>query len=225
MGAFQNQLRGIFIKSKRKASKQASKLVSKQHPSIRRAIGQYKQKIMFSTSLIRRTVLSSSRPPIQTWVARNKAYHCRAAASQILSNTRQQQRSKSSSSSAPAPDNAEGEASSSSSSSSDAQQQPHQYSLNEDGDVPVPPTNTTQPQNSEFINFPASSSSSSSSSDSRQKGGNLETQPLLLNAKEHVVGYLSRILNARVYDVAVETDLQHAKNLSTVSLYFLKLVS
>ncbi len=40
--------------------------------------------------------------------------------------------------------------------------------------------------------------------------------PVLLDAKEHVVGYLSRILNARVYDAAIETDLQHAKNLSAV---------
>lgn len=40
--------------------------------------------------------------------------------------------------------------------------------------------------------------------------------PILMNAKEHVVGYLSKILNARVYDAAIETELQHAKNLSTV---------
>jgi len=30
------------------------------------------------------------------------------------------------------------------------------------------------------------------------------------------VGYLSKILNARVYDAAKETELQHAKNLSAV---------
>jgi len=41
-----------------------------------------------------------------------------------------------------------------------------------------------------------------------------EDKPVLLNAKQHVVGYLSRILNARVYDAAIETDLQHAQNLS-----------
>lgn len=41
-----------------------------------------------------------------------------------------------------------------------------------------------------------------------------EGKPILLNAKEHAVGYLSRILNARVYEAAIETDLQHAKNLS-----------
>jgi hypothetical protein len=40
--------------------------------------------------------------------------------------------------------------------------------------------------------------------------------PVLLNSKEHAVGYLSKILNARVYDAAIETELQEAKNLSTV---------
>ncbi len=33
-------------------------------------------------------------------------------------------------------------------------------------------------------------------------------------------GYLGKILNAKVYDVAVETELQHAKNLSQVSSLF-----
>jgi hypothetical protein len=32
-------------------------------------------------------------------------------------------------------------------------------------------------------------------------------------------GYLGNILNAKVYDVAVETELQHAENLSQVSIY------
>lgn len=40
--------------------------------------------------------------------------------------------------------------------------------------------------------------------------------PVILDSKEHVVGYLSKILNARVYDAAIETELQHAKNLSSV---------
>ena len=35
-------------------------------------------------------------------------------------------------------------------------------------------------------------------------------------------GYLGRILNARVYDVAVETELQHAKNLSKVRLVLIE---
>jgi hypothetical protein len=43
-----------------------------------------------------------------------------------------------------------------------------------------------------------------------------EGKPVLLNAQEHAVGYLSKILNARVYDAARETELQHAKNLSAV---------
>mmetsp|Transcript_24806 Transcript_24806/g.58205 ORF Transcript_24806/g.58205 Transcript_24806/m.58205 type:complete len:603 (-) Transcript_24806:66-1874(-) len=35
-----------------------------------------------------------------------------------------------------------------------------------------------------------------------------------LNLKEKRVGYLNRILNARVYEAAIETELQHAENLS-----------
>ena len=64
---------------------------------------------------------------------------------------------------------------------------------NEDGNVP-------RRQVQELVHFP---------------GG--ETKPVLLNSQEHVVGYLSKILNARVYDAAIETDLQEAKNLSAVS--------
>jgi hypothetical protein len=41
---------------------------------------------------------------------------------------------------------------------------------------------------------------------------------VLLNSREHAVGYLSKILNARVYDAAIETELQHAKSLSTVCI-------
>jgi hypothetical protein len=77
----------------------------------------------------------------------------------------------------------------------------YQYPLNEDGDVP--------PTNSEVISFPAVDKSSAAY--------NTEMKPVLLNPKEHVVGYLSKILNARVYDAAIETELQHAKNLSAVS--------
>jgi hypothetical protein len=47
-----------------------------------------------------------------------------------------------------------------------------------------------------------------------------EEVPILLNSKEHAVGYLSKILNARVYEAAIETKLQEAKNLSTVSHHF-----
>jgi threonine dehydratase len=56
----------------------------------------------------------------------------------------------------------------------------------------------------ELIEFPVASTDGTTNS----------TKPVLLNAKEHVVGYLSRILNARVYDAAIETELQHARNLS-----------
>lgn len=45
-----------------------------------------------------------------------------------------------------------------------------------------------------------------------------ENVPILLNSKEHAIGYLNRILNARVYEAAIETELQHAQNLSTVRL-------
>ena len=48
-----------------------------------------------------------------------------------------------------------------------------------------------------------------------------ELKPVILNAKEHAVGYLSRILNARVYEAAIETELQEATNLSTVSNFLL----
>jgi hypothetical protein len=58
----------------------------------------------------------------------------------------------------------------------------------------------------EVVSFPYESKDEGSAS-----------KPVILNAKEHAVGYLSRILNARVYEAAVETELQEAKNLSTVS--------
>ena len=45
----------------------------------------------------------------------------------------------------------------------------------------------------------------------------MEYQHVPLDANEHAVGYLNRILNARVYEAAIETELQYAKNLSTVS--------
>jgi len=59
-------------------------------------------------------------------------------------------------------------------------------------------------QANEYIKFPTSTDK-----------GDMDL-PVLLNSKEHAIGYLSKILNARVYDVAVETKLQHAKNLSAV---------
>ena len=44
-----------------------------------------------------------------------------------------------------------------------------------------------------------------------------ESHPVKLNSHEHAVGYLSKVLNAMVYDAAIETELQHATNLSAVS--------
>jgi threonine dehydratase len=84
------------------------------------------------------------------------------------------------------------------------------YPLNEDGDVP---TTATTP--------PIQSSSTARMNDDKILAYISPSDPAfisaetMLNAKDHVVGYLSHILNARVYDAAIETDLQPAKNLST----------
>ena len=83
----------------------------------------------------------------------------------------------------------------------------HRQSLNRDGDVP----SRTQ----EVVRFPCSATASSSAAAVVHQE---ETTPVLLNAREHAVGYLSKILNARVYDAAIETELQEAKNLSAVSV-------
>jgi hypothetical protein len=82
------------------------------------------------------------------------------------------------------------------------------YAFTPQGEVVESVAAVNRSKNAEIINFPANNA--------------LQTEPLLLNAKEHVVGYLSRILNARVYDAAIESELQHAKNLSTVRIYNLK---
>ncbi|MGK3738926.1 MAG: hypothetical protein ACI90V_005773 [Bacillariaceae sp.] len=93
-------------------------------------------------------------------------------------------------------------------------------------------TNTTDSNAEEMVAYPTTPSSSSSSTsnfsssaggsggvarDLRSPDNEMEYKPILLNAKEHAVGYLNRILNARVYEAAIETELQHAKNLSNVS--------
>jgi hypothetical protein len=80
------------------------------------------------------------------------------------------------------------------SSSAIPQEDSHSYAFDENGET------------AEFIDFPVSGKNTNDSI----------KQPVLLNAKEHAVGYLSKILNARVYDAAIETDLQEAKNLSSV---------
>jgi hypothetical protein len=68
----------------------------------------------------------------------------------------------------------------------------HSYAFDVNGEAP-----------SEFVSF----------GQTPQQG---DAKPVLLNAKEHAVGYLSKILNARVYEAAIETELQEAKNLSNV---------
>lgn len=79
-----------------------------------------------------------------------------------------------------------------------------QHALTPDGDV-VP--------RQEIIRFPSASSATAATMAAKHDE---TTTPVLLNSKEHAVGYLSKILNARVYDAAIETELQEAKNLSTV---------
>ena len=58
----------------------------------------------------------------------------------------------------------------------------------------------------EFIEFPDG------------KHISMQEKPVLLNSKEHAIGYLNKVLNARVYEAAIATELQLAKNLSVVSL-------
>jgi hypothetical protein len=83
----------------------------------------------------------------------------------------------------------------------------YKYPFDENGEAPT---------HTEIVSFPTV--------DRDSPKYNEETIPILLNAKEHAVGYLSRILNARVYEAAIETDLQHAKNLSSVRWWFGKCV-
>jgi hypothetical protein len=64
----------------------------------------------------------------------------------------------------------------------------------------------------EIVSFPSSSEPD-------------QQTPVLLNSKQHAVGYLSKILNARVYDTAIETQLQEAKSLSMVRRRILCAVS
>lgn len=61
----------------------------------------------------------------------------------------------------------------------------------------------------EIVSFPSQPEGDNSTSAS---------MPVLLNSNEHAVGYLGRVLNARVYEAAIETELQEAKNLSSVCI-------
>lgn len=90
---------------------------------------------------------------------------------------------------------------------------------NNEEDRPVPSSSLTVEEETlgevnEVVNFP---SSTQTQEDQQLEQQQLE-RPVLLNSKQHVVGYLNRILNARVYEAAIETQLQHAKSLSTVRL-------
>ena len=77
----------------------------------------------------------------------------------------------------------------------------HSYSFDKNGE-----------STAEVVSFP--SSNMKAGAGTKQS----DSKPILLNAKEHAVGYLGRILNARVYEAAIETELQEAKNLSSVRL-------
>ena len=91
---------------------------------------------------------------------------------------------------------------------------PQQNGLTPEGEVVTAGKNATIVPQHEVVRFP--SSVKSKSSDIAANTAKDESVPILLNSKEHAVGYLSKILNARVYDAAIETDLQEAKNLSSV---------
>mmetsp|Transcript_50206 Transcript_50206/g.56078 ORF Transcript_50206/g.56078 Transcript_50206/m.56078 type:complete len:609 (+) Transcript_50206:31-1857(+) len=81
--------------------------------------------------------------------------------------------------------------------------------------------NQTKTSAEEIVAFPTTTSSTANSSsgnvgrDVHSPDNEMEYKPILLNANEHAVGYLNRILNARVYEAAIETELQYAKNISS----------
>jgi hypothetical protein len=88
---------------------------------------------------------------------------------------------------------------------------PQPNGLTPEGEVVIP---LSTPQH-EVVRFPSSKQVKkpivAAASNDKE-----DSVPVLLNSKEHAVGYLSKILNARVYDAAIETELQEAKNLSSV---------
>ncbi len=75
---------------------------------------------------------------------------------------------------------------------------------------------------SEIVNFP---STPQNNSNEEHRNMDTATTPVLLNSKEHAVGYLNKILNAKVYEAAIETQLQHAKSLSTVRFFYSKYIN
>ena len=99
---------------------------------------------------------------------------------------------------------------------------PLQNGLTPEGEVVATGKHENIVPQHEVVRFPSSNktkmSVSSAATTPTTTGVNELEQsiPVLLNSKEHAVGYLSKILNARVYDAAIETELQEAKNLSSV---------
>ena len=97
---------------------------------------------------------------------------------------------------------------------------PLQNGLTPEGEVVAAGKNETVVPQHEVVRFPSSTKSKLNVSAATTTSASVNEQeqsiPVLLNSKEHAVGYLSKILNARVYDAAIETELQEAKNLSSV---------
>lgn len=81
------------------------------------------------------------------------------------------------------------------------------------------PESVSEFHDDEVVSYATTGTSFSRSSvvDQTEEANFPGSQPVLLNAKVHAVGYLSKILNARVYEAAIETELQFATNLSAVS--------
>ena len=93
-----------------------------------------------------------------------------------------------------------------------------QNGLTPEGEVVTAGKSATIVPQHEVVRFPSSVKSklNVSATTTARINEKDESVPVLLNSKEHAVGYLSKILNARVYDAAIETELQEAKNLSSV---------
>ncbi len=79
------------------------------------------------------------------------------------------------------------------------------------------PESVSEFHDDEVVSYATTTFSRSSVVDQTEEANFPGSKPVLLNAKVHAVGYLSKILNARVYEAAIETELQFATNLSAVS--------
>jgi hypothetical protein len=94
-----------------------------------------------------------------------------------------------------------------------------QNGLTPEGEVVTDGKNPLSSPQHEVVRFPSSKPSKQQPIIVSTTSDKDESVPVLLNSKEHAVGYLSKILNARVYDAAIETELQEAKNLSSVCIF------